>query len=114
MKDASTWMCKGPMGKSLGVKRYGTHLAFAAGTGAITFMDMAAYVARFVLGEMDEKESCQVADDFRFELYVTYYNEEQACGLRLLRLLQELGSKHFKLTVRLSSARSRRWDKDWL
>jgi hypothetical protein len=114
MKDASTWMCKGPMGKSLGVKRYGTHLAFAAGTGAITFMDLAAYVARFVLGEMDEKESCLIADDFRFELFVTYYNEEQACGLRLLKLLQELGSKHFKLTVRLSSARSRRWDKDWL
>ena len=58
MKDASTWMCKGPMGKSLGVKRHGTHLAFAAGTGAITFMDLAAYVARFLLGEMDEKESC--------------------------------------------------------
>lgn len=69
-------MCKGPMGKSLGVKRSGTHLAFAAGTGAITFMDLSAYVARFVLGELDEKESAEISDDFRFEYYVTYYNEE--------------------------------------
>jgi len=50
-------MVKGPMGKSLGVKRSGNHIAFAAGTGAITFMDLSAYVARFVLGEMDEKEA---------------------------------------------------------
>ena len=48
------------MGKSLGVKRYGNHLAFAAGTGAITFMDLSAYVARFVMGELDEKEEFDV------------------------------------------------------
>lgn len=64
-------MCKGPMGKSLGVKRSGTHLAFGAGTGVITFMDLAAYVARFVMGE----ESDELADDFKFEFYVTFANE---------------------------------------
>lgn len=56
-KDNATYMIKGPMGKSLGVKKNGTHLAFAAGTGAITFMDTAAYIARFIMGEMDEKEA---------------------------------------------------------
>jgi len=75
-KDNATYMIKGPMGKSLGVKRNGTHLAFAAGTGAITFMDTAAYVARFVMGEMDEKEASQIGDDFKFVYYVTYFNEE--------------------------------------
>jgi hypothetical protein len=75
-KDNSVWLAKGPMGKSLGVKRNGQHLAFAAGTGAITFMDLSAYVARFVMGEMDEKESSQIDDDFKFTYYVTYYNEE--------------------------------------
>mgnify|MGYP003340153073 CR=1 FL=1 len=75
-KDGATYMIKGPMGKSLGVKRSGTHLAFAAGTGAITFMDTAAYVARFVMGEMDEAEKANVADDFKFTYYVTYFNEE--------------------------------------
>jgi len=44
------------MGKSLGVKKNGTHLAFAAGTGAITFMDTAAYVARYIMGEIDLEE----------------------------------------------------------
>ena len=56
-KDNATYMVKGPMGKSLGVRSNGTHLAFAAGTGAITFMDTAAYIARFVMGEMDGKEA---------------------------------------------------------
>jgi hypothetical protein len=75
-KDNANYMIKGPMGKSLGVRRNGVHLAFAAGTGAITFMDLAAYVARFVMGEMDEKESAQIGDDFKFIYYVTYFNEE--------------------------------------
>lgn len=44
------------MGKSLGVKQFGQHLAFGAGTGAITFMDLTAFVAKYVMGELDEKE----------------------------------------------------------
>lgn len=102
------------MGKSLGVRKYGQHIAFAAGTGAITFMDLSAYVARFVMGEMEEKESSQIADDFKFTYYVTYFNEEQSCGLRMLRLLNELHSKHFELVVRLSSQKSARWDQKYL
>jgi hypothetical protein len=102
-KGTATYMIKGPMGKSLGIRRTGTHLAFAAGTGAITFMDTAAFVARFVMGEMDEKEKAMIGDDFKFVYYVTYFNEEQSVGLRLLRLLKELNSKHFDLVVRLSS-----------
>jgi hypothetical protein len=51
-----TWL-KDLWGKSLGVKRNGIHIAFAAGTGAITFMDLCAYIARYVMGEMDEKEA---------------------------------------------------------
>lgn len=74
--DNATWMVKGPMGKSLGVKRNGNHIAFAAGTGTITFMDLSAYVARFVMGEMDEKEKALIGDDFKFTYYVTYFNEE--------------------------------------
>jgi Cytochrome b5-like Heme/Steroid binding domain len=112
--DGSEWMVKGPLGKSLGVKKSGQHIAFAAGTGAITFMDLSAYVARFVMGEMDENEAYQIADDFKFTYYVTYFNEEQSCGLRMLRLLKELNSKHFDLVVRLSSQRSARWDQNYL
>ena len=75
-KDNATYMIKGPMGKSLGVRKNGQHLAFAAGTGAITFMDLSAYVARFVMGEMDKSEASQIGDDFKFTYYVTYFNEE--------------------------------------
>jgi len=113
-RDGSQWMVKGPLGKSLGVKRSGEHLAFAAGTGAITFMDLSAYVARFVMGEMDDKEASQIGEDFKFTYYVTYFNEEQSCGLKMLRLLKELNSKHFDLVVRLSSQRSPRWDQKYL
>lgn len=76
LNDQAEYMIKGPMGKSLGVKKSGQHLAFAAGTGAITFMDLSAYVARFVMGEMDEKEASQIGEDFKFTYYVTYFNEE--------------------------------------
>jgi hypothetical protein len=86
-KDGAQFMIKGPMGKSLGVKRSGQHIAFAAGTGTITFMDLSAYVARFIMGEMEESEAKQIDDDFKFTYYVTYFDEEQSCGLRLLRAL---------------------------
>jgi hypothetical protein len=77
-------------------------------------MDLSAYVARFVMGEMDEKEASEIKEDFKFTYYVTYFNEEQSCGLRMLRLLKELNSKHFDLVVRLSSQRSARWDQNYL
>jgi ferredoxin-NADP reductase len=108
-------MLKGPLGKSLGVTRSGNHLAFGAGTGAITFMDMTAYVARFVLGEaVDEIDALKLEDDFKFTFYVTYFNRKQSCGLRMLELLQQLKSKHFELVLRLSDQKSRRWDQGFL
>jgi hypothetical protein len=114
LRDNAEYMCKGPMGKSLGVKRNGEHLAFGAGTGAITFMDLSAYVAQFVMGEMEAKEAANIGDDFKFTYYVTYFNRKQSCGLRMLEALEKLQSKHFKLVVRLSDAKSRRWDQKFL
>lgn len=113
-RDGTEFMFKGPLGKSLGVKREGQHLAFAAGTGAITFMDLSAWVARYVMGEMDEKESAEIKDDFKFTYYVTYFNRRQSCGLRMLELLHQLKSKHFELVLRLSDQKSRRWDQGFL
>lgn len=113
-RDGTEFMCKGPMGKSLGVKRSGQHLAFGAGTGSITFMDLSAFIARYVMGEMDEKESELIADDFKFTFYVTYFNRKQSSGLRLLELLSHLKSKHFELVLRLSDQKARRWDQGFL
>lgn len=108
-------MLKGPLGKSLGVSRSGQHLAFGAGTGAITFMDLSAYVARFVLGEsVDEIDALKLEDDFKFTFYVTYFDRKQACGLRLLEALAKLKSKHFEMVLRLSTEKSPRWDQKFL
>jgi len=114
-RDKTQYMCKGPLGKSLGVKRSGEHLAFGAGTGAITFMDLSAYVARIIMGEaVDEVDAQKLEDDFKFTYYVTYFNRKQSCGLRMLELLQQLKSKHFELVLRLSDQKSRRWDQGYL
>ena len=36
----------GPLGLNLGVKRSGLHVAFAAGTGILPFVDLVAYIVR--------------------------------------------------------------------
>lgn len=113
-RDGTQWRLKGPMGKSLGVKPSGHHIAFAAGTGSITFMDLAAFVARFVMNDLPPEEKKQISDDFKFTFYVTYFNRQQACGLRLLEALDALGSPHFELKLRLSDQKSRRWDQGYL
>lgn len=77
-------------------------------------MDLAAFVARKVMGQLPPEEDALIADDFKFVYYVTYYNEQQACGLQMLRALKELNSKHFDLVVRLSSEKSPRWDENYL
>ena len=46
----ASYMFKGPMGKGLSVQDHGNHVAFAAGTGVITFMDLAGFVARKIMG----------------------------------------------------------------
>lgn len=40
----------GPFGKGLEVSSDGIHIAFAAGTGVLTFMDLVAQIALFNLG----------------------------------------------------------------
>jgi NAD(P)H-flavin reductase len=40
----------GPFGKGLEVTSDGIHIAFAAGTGVLTFMDLVAQIALFNLG----------------------------------------------------------------
>jgi len=44
------YQIKGPMGKGLAPSTTGIHLAFAAGTGNLCFVDLMAHVALSVLG----------------------------------------------------------------
>lgn len=47
-----SFMIKGPVGKGLGITRqtHGTHIAFAAGTGVLVFVDL---IARMVLTSLN-------------------------------------------------------------
>ena len=49
-EQADTFTVKGPMGKGLMPQQSGLHVAFAAGTGALCFVDLVAWIIRQVLG----------------------------------------------------------------
>ena len=49
-RDDQKFEVSGPFGKGLQVESEGVHIAFAAGTGALTFMDLVAQIALFNLG----------------------------------------------------------------
>ncbi len=38
------------MGKGLGLKKHGNHVAFVAGTGLIVFLDLVALIAKVNMG----------------------------------------------------------------
>lgn len=45
------------MGKGLGIQPSGIHIAFAAGTGVLVFLDLVAFLIRKNMGLMGKKES---------------------------------------------------------
>jgi len=49
-------MVKGPMGKALGFKNSGLHVAFCQGSGVLPFVDLAALLIRFNLKMLHESE----------------------------------------------------------
>jgi NAD(P)H-flavin reductase len=56
------YQIKGPMGKGLAPSTTGIHLAFAAGTGNLCFVDMLAHIALAVLGLLDKSDNMSVID----------------------------------------------------
>jgi hypothetical protein len=48
----SFYKIKGPMGKGILTQLEGLHVAFAAGTGILTFMDTVALAARVALSQV--------------------------------------------------------------
>jgi len=49
-QDYNKLEVSGPFGKGLGIRSEGIHIAFAAGTGVLTFMDLVAQIALHNLG----------------------------------------------------------------
>lgn len=121
----------GPLGKGLQPKMHGTHIAFAGGTGALTFMDLVGAIARHNLGleqPTDRKSlsDSQVEDedvlghDFKFILYVSFPARSESVGLELCEALhkwcEEQKMHNFELVVRLSKEKvnAERWSQDWI
>ena len=62
------------MGKGLGISPRGTHIAFAAGTGSLVFIDLVAHLIRKNLGLLTPEEDSMIArDNFKFVLYVSFH-----------------------------------------
>lgn len=106
-------------------------MAFAAGTGILTFIDFVACIARQALrATVGEKSSVNKSvtggletqnesQTWRFVLYASFLNEQQAIGLQLCEALDKFckakGLKDFKLVVRLSSSgEQKRWDETYI
>ena len=77
---------KGPMGKGLNVQRSGTHVAFAAGTGVLCFLDLVGHMIQARLGWIDE----HMVDlqRFKFVFYVSFESEADSIALELLEAYQ--------------------------
>lgn len=129
--DDRRFELKGPLGKGLRVKDTGVHIAFAAGTGVLCFVDLVAAITRQALsidisnnayGEEDKLDvnplgnrKSKVTDsiristldgNFKFYLYVSFPNRNDSVALELFEALSNYcnrkGMKNFDLFVRLS------------
>ena len=94
------------------VEESGVHVAFAAGTGILTFMDLIAAVARTAL-KVVEKKTNSIQDPQQIEinqfsliLYVSFNSQASLIGLDLCKSLSEFCQRHslenFKLHIRIS------------
>mmetsp|Transcript_25617 Transcript_25617/g.19375 ORF Transcript_25617/g.19375 Transcript_25617/m.19375 type:complete len:222 (-) Transcript_25617:37-702(-) len=103
----------GPLSKGLAMKDTGTHMFFAAGTGVLTFLDAAGYLARVNAGIIPP-EQVRIKPGFRMVVYVSFKNEADSVALEYLRgvehLTKTLGFDNFTLEVRLSDINKQRWD----
>ena len=105
------------MGKNLDIQKSGLHVAFAAGTGVLPFMDLVGLIAlknlglSQYLGEADNIEA-----GFKLKLFVSFQSRADSIGLDLCENLHSFcktkGIDNFELFVRLSNENLNvaRWD----
>ena len=93
---------QGPMGKGLCIKTEGEHIAFAAGTGVLVFIDIVAHLILRMLSEYEGYEAGEFSepkldlDKFKFVLYTSFASEKEAIGLSMIEALNKLCEKHGK------------------
>ena len=88
----------------------GIHIAFCAGTGALIFLDLVAYLliknSFKKLSHIIPDNMKQLHDGFEFHLYCSWIEKEEAIGLEIMEMLvkvnERLAMTNFKLVVRFS------------
>jgi len=111
------------MGKGLAPAISGIHLAFAAGTGNLCFVDMMAHVALCVLGLTGKEDSVQGCIDpkkFELHLYASFPSKREAVAYELCEALHNYCARNdlktFTLHPRLSKEKinPERWSEAWV
>jgi NAD(P)H-flavin reductase len=127
-KDDYQFIVRGPLGKGLMIQQSGIHIAFAAGTGVLAFVDLVAYLALSYLdldtAVITDENSLLDKNKFKLVLYVSYKTQAEAIALELLYSLADYCSDRqdyntnagFELFVRLSKEgiNTDRWNKDFV
>lgn len=83
------------MGKGLNPSKNGKHVAYAAGTGVLVFLDLVAHLilrevaaagGPDILGSFHKEIDGipTLPDDFSFEMHTSFLDENEAMGLELI------------------------------
>ena len=88
------------MGRGLDIKTTGTHIAFAAGTGILVFIDIIAHLILRIIGKnggpdffQGQPEDAVIdIDNFKLILHTSFASEAEAIGLDLIETLANLCS----------------------
>ena len=71
------------MGKGINLKKYGTQVAFTAGTGILVFMDLVAYLIRKNLDFANKSGKEELDSSFKFVLYASFPSQQDSIGADL-------------------------------
>jgi len=113
----SEFELQGPVGRGLDPNMNATNIAFAAGTGTITFMDVVAALARHNLGI---GEPLKMGADFKFVLYASFQQRADSLGMELCEALDQYckdkGIRNFEFVPRLSKegVNAERWNEKFI
>lgn len=116
------FLVKGPVGKGLGItsESKGVHFAFTAGTGILVFMDLVTRIYLSRIQAIPKEERLHPL--FKFVLYASFANKEDACGVELCEKINDFqlkfGFNNFELFCRYSkknrAGKLERWTKEFI
>ena len=82
---------KGPLGTGLGITSTGRHVAFAAGTGILAFIDLVGHlILRLADFPIEFCEPLIDLDKFQFVLYSCFSTPADSIGFDLIHTLLQL------------------------